>query len=338
MPRTGAENAMNWNAGIGMLLVLTAVGASDPAGGAPSAPSRLVVLPRRAVLAPGASLRLAVALDSGRGDCRRLGETDRIHLASSCPLRVDVFKDLVIRVRKSAPTGTCAHIMVCYENHCAEAVVEVRYSLKETARMGKDGVAIVTNPGDPAVLVDKSRALPANYIPPDLVEPSVPFSFKGKAEKRLMRAMAASALEKLFHAAARSGLHLYAVSGYRSYRRQAELFKYYTERDGLNLAERESARPGHSEHQTGLAMDVSCAEVNYLLDERFADTPEGKWLAAHAARFGFIIRYPRKSEASTGYMYEPWHIRYVGVELARTLAEQGLTLEEFFSGETPVTS
>ena len=89
------------------------------------------------------------------------------------------------------------------------------------------------------------------------------------------------------------------------------------------------AKPGTSEHQTGLALDVSSPEVDYELEEIFAETPEGKWLAVYAPMFGFILRYPKGKENITGYAYEPWHIRYVGKSLSLYLSLTGMTLEEY---------
>ncbi|MBQ3861890.1 MAG: M15 family metallopeptidase, partial [Clostridia bacterium] len=132
-----------------------------------------------------------------------------------------------------------------------------------------------------------------------------------------------SALDALSAGAAANGLSIYAISGYRSYEYQLGLYDRYVARDGKAEADRYSARAGHSEHQTGLAVDVNSLEY------AFADTAEGQWLAAHCAEYGFILRYPEGKEEITGYRYEPWHIRYLGVETAKKVAESGLTLEEY---------
>jgi D-alanyl-D-alanine carboxypeptidase len=118
-------------------------------------------------------------------------------------------------------------------------------------------------------------------------------------------------------------LNIWICSGFRSYAYQQNLYNRYVARDGKAEADRYSARPGHSEHQTGLAMDVNS------VGQSFAYTSEGKWLAAHAHEYGFIIRYPKGKEDITGYMYEPWHIRYVGVEIAKEITEAGITFEEY---------
>lgn len=124
--------------------------------------------------------------------------------------------------------------------------------------------------------------------------------------------------------AAADGIGLFVCSGFRSYTYQASLYNNYVNRDGRAAADTYSARPGHSEHQTGLAIDVNST------DGSMATSPEGIWLAAHCAEYGFIIRYPQGKEEITGYMYEPWHVRYVGKALAAELTESGLTLEEYF--------
>lgn len=117
------------------------------------------------------------------------------------------------------------------------------------------------------------------------------------------------------------------LSGYRSYSYQEELYNDYVKKYGKEKASTFSAEPGHSEHQSGLALDVG------KLDESYATTPEGKWLAANAYKYGFIIRYPKGKENITGYAYEPWHIRYLGKELAEKVYKSGLTLEEYFGIE-----
>ncbi|MBP2017272.1 D-alanyl-D-alanine carboxypeptidase [Symbiobacterium terraclitae] len=192
-------------------------------------------------------------------------------------------------------------------------------------------VKMVTNPDAIDVLVNKEWALSPDYVPPDLVEPNVRFIFAEKHERRLMRAEAAAALEEMFAAAEEDGIYLAGVSGYRSYAYQEMLFTAYVSADGLENAERYSARPGHSEHQTGLAMDISGSTGECAADDCFAGTPEAEWLAAHAHEFGFIVRYPEGKEEITGYMYEPWHVRYLGKELAQKVHATGLTYEEYLA-------
>ncbi len=195
-------------------------------------------------------------------------------------------------------------------------------------------IQVTSNPEDIAVLVNKHYKLPGEYEPPDLVEPNVPFIFSEKSEKRLMRKEAAEALEKLFAGAKQDGVSLAGVSAYRSYKTQNRLFSYYASKDGIEAANKYSALPGQSEHQTGLAIDVSGIGGKCAAEDCFAGTTEAKWLAAHAAEYGFIIRYPKGKESLTGYSYEPWHIRYVGKEIAGEIAAKGITLEEYLSNGT----
>jgi len=200
---------------------------------------------------------------------------------------------------------------------------------QETNSSGENPDQVVTDPTNVLVLVNKSHRLPDGYRPPDLVEPKVPFPFKEKLEKRLLRKVAGSALEKLFAGAQSAGLHLYAQSGFRSYERQKAIFASNAKKYGEKKANMVSAYPGESEHQTGLTMDVTTPSVNYDLIEPFGTTAEGRWLKEHAHEYGFIIRYPKGKEAITGYSYEPWHIRYVGVKAASEMAGRGITLEEY---------
>jgi LAS superfamily LD-carboxypeptidase LdcB len=144
-----------------------------------------------------------------------------------------------------------------------------------------------------------------------------------------MRPEAATALEKMFNRAKQENINLYATSGYRSFDRQARIFNSNVEQYGLHEANQFSARPGESEHQTGLAMDVTSPTVNFHLTKDFGATKEGEWLKKNAAKFGFIIRYPEEKEEITGYTYEPWHIRYIGDHSAQRIAENNSTLEEY---------
>jgi D-alanyl-D-alanine carboxypeptidase len=184
------------------------------------------------------------------------------------------------------------------------------------------------------VVVNKTRSLPADWKPNDLVILRV--NYRGRTVARYMRSEAAEALTELFADAAKEGIDLCAVSGYRSYSLQEIVFNNHKEQLGLSAALRVSALPGQSEHQTGLAIDISSKAMNYDLSKSFANTREGKWLAENAAKYGFILRYPEGKEEITGYDYEPWHFRYVGRDIAADATNKGLTLEEYFGiAETP---
>ena len=194
-----------------------------------------------------------------------------------------------------------------------------------------DGKDVIQNPQNTLALVNKLFGLPGDYIPGDLVRPDVPFSFgEAKLEKSLMRQEAADALEEMFAGARNDGIELAAVSGYRSYGRQETLFNAEVNKVGEEKALQAVARPGSSEHQTGLTMDISSKTNNFNLDEQFGRTKEGVWLAHNAHKYGFVLRYPRGKEDLTGYMYEPWHFRYVGIKAATEMYENDWTLEEYF--------
>lgn len=191
-------------------------------------------------------------------------------------------------------------------------------------------------PNSVTVLVNKELSLPTDYEPSDLIIPNVSFSKTVNYENSHMREVAGRALEKLFEGAKEDDIYLNAVSGYRSYKRQYDIFTNNIKNKGLEHTVKFSAKPGYSEHQTGLTMDVSCDSVNNRLEEIFADTKEGIWLAENSHRFGFIIRYPEDKTEITGYAYEPWHVRYVGVSLATYLYENNLTLEEYYNFEPSI--
>lgn len=181
-------------------------------------------------------------------------------------------------------------------------------------------------------LINRDYPLTSAYLPDDLVVPDIKFSFMDQtADKRKLRKVAADALEELCAAAlSESELTIYGVSGYRSYDRQYDIYGSNIIKKGIRHTNLYSAAPGNSEHQTGLAIDVSCQEVGFSLVERFAETAEGLWLKENCWRFGFILRYPKDKEHITGYAYEPWHIRYVGIPLAYYLHTNNLTLEEYY--------
>ena len=166
----------------------------------------------------------------------------------------------------------------------------------------KNGVTYVNG----VLIVNKTYSIPSTYNPGGLT------------------AETSKAFKQMQAAAKKSGISLWVCSGFRSYSYQKSLYNSYVARDGKAAADRYSARPGHSEHQTGLALDVNRASSS------FDNSKEAKWLAAHCAEYGFIIRYPKGKESVTGYKYESWHVRYVGKDLAKKVTASGLTLEEYF--------
>ncbi|SEK82117.1 M15 family metallopeptidase [Ruminococcus albus] len=163
-----------------------------------------------------------------------------------------------------------------------------------------DGLTYV----DGILIVNKTYPLPRDYAPG-------------------ISTAAQAAFDDMTAAAFNDGLYLYVNSGYRSYDEQYMLYYNYALSRGVAEADRVSSRPGHSEHQSGLCFDVNSTDFS------FSDTAEARWLAAHCADYGFIIRFPKGKEAITGYEYESWHIRYVGVDIAKEITSKGLCLEEY---------
>lgn len=181
----------------------------------------------------------------------------------------------------------------------------------ESSRIYAPPVVTVSQPGlkviDGVLIANKSFPLPDGYEPGGLL-PQV-----------------LSAWEVMVSDAKADGIDLFIISGYRSYETQKELYESYVYQNGREEADTYSARPGHSEHQTGLAFDIN--EISYS----FGETPEGRWVKENAAKYGFIIRYPQEKQTITGYIYEPWHLRYLGTDLALKVERSGLCLEEYFN-------
>lgn len=180
--------------------------------------------------------------------------------------------------------------------------------------------------GDILAPVDKQHRLPADCAPGDLV--ALPGAYTAVAHDQLMRAEAADAAVRLFEGAIADGVYIYAVSSYRSYDDQVVTFNYHVGNLGEEEAARISARPGHSEHQLGTTTDVVSASSGYTLDG-FVGTAEADWVAENAWRYGFIVSYPPGMESVTGYVYEPWHIRYVGEAVAADVQDSGMTLGQY---------
>ncbi|WP_022794277.1 M15 family metallopeptidase [Marinococcus halotolerans] len=189
------------------------------------------------------------------------------------------------------------------------------------------------NPAAVDALINREYHLPSDYEPENLVIPDVAFPFEGEPQKKYMREEPAVQLENMFAKAEEEEIELSAVSGYRSYDRQESIFAANAEKDGEEEANKYSARAGESEHQSGLAMDVSAASVGYSLTTDLGDTKEGEWLEENAHEYGFVIRYPKDKTEITGYQYEPWHVRYVGEDLAGTLHENDWVMEQYYGEE-----
>lgn len=187
--------------------------------------------------------------------------------------------------------------------------------------------------GHAATYLDWTHRLPADYVPPDLVNAVTGTPAVGVP--LAIRALAYGDLARLRTAALAAGLRLDIVSAYRSYEQQAQTFDYWTRIAGYDQALNTSARPGHSEHQLGTAIDFGDGTAAPWVYTDWATTPTGAWLASHAADFGFVMSYPKGRSAVTCYSYEPWHYRYVGTTLAKALVASGLSLREYQSVSAP---
>jgi len=181
-------------------------------------------------------------------------------------------------------------------------------------------------------LVNRCYRLASDFSPDDLSTVNVAgVNFPFGNDVHQLRETAARALEDLFQEADANGLELIMSSGYRSYDLQVFFHNQAIDSHGVEVARRISAIPGHSEHQLGLAVDLTTPvlEVYGWLHEDFSTTPEGIWINENAHYFGFILSFPPSREEDTGIIYEPWHIRYVGVEVATEIVNNGQILEEF---------
>lgn len=160
----------------------------------------------------------------------------------------------------------------------------------------------------PHYLVDRQHPLPQDYIPADLVPAPIPFDCEEDDPKRLICQLIYSPLKKMYEASQKAGIKLYGVSAFRSFKRQQEIYLASIIKNGVKHTEAYIAPPGMSEHQTGLAIDFSCPELNYALEPEFENTAEGIWLRENAIYYGFVFSYPKGGESETGYAYEPWHL------------------------------
>ena len=176
---------------------------------------------------------------------------------------------------------------------------------------------------DGIIIVNKDYSIPDTYFPQNT----------SKMISKETKSCAECIVEEVFDAfismqsdAKKSNIKLWIQSGYRSYTYQGQLYANYVKKDGEEKASTYSAQAGHSEHQTGLAIDLN------TVNDSFAKSKEGKWINENAYKYGFIIRYPKDKEQETGYKYEPWHLRYVGQELSKLLYNNGdwITLEKYF--------
>ena len=174
------------------------------------------------------------------------------------------------------------------------------------------------------ILVNKYYYLDNNYVPNNLETISTRYAL---SNMKLVKE-AKEAFENLASAAKKENLNIIAMSTYRSYDYQVNLYNRYVKQDGKEAADTYSGRPGHSEHQTGLAVDVYNGKINYT---SFEKTKEFNWMQEHAHEYGFILRFPKDKVNETGYTYESWHYRYVGIEEAKYIKENNISFEEYYA-------
>ena len=181
----------------------------------------------------------------------------------------------------------------------------------------------IKNPDSLMVLVNKLNRLQSNYVPHDLEQISLNYATNNK----FLRKEAKENFEKLSSDAKKIGYSIIAVSAYRDYDYQENLFNNYVKEKGENYALKCSAKAGHSEHQTGLSVDVMGSNNDY---DQFEKSKEFDWMKNNSYKYGFILRYPKGKEYITGFKYEPWHYRYVGKDVASIIYTEGITLEEYY--------
>ncbi|MDM8533369.1 D-alanyl-D-alanine carboxypeptidase family protein [Clostridiaceae bacterium HSG29] len=199
---------------------------------------------------------------------------------------------------------------------------KTRNKLKEIRNLKKS-----PNLENDMVLINKNYFLESKYIPDDLREVQVP-----KFKYMELKSHVALKVEEMFKDARNDGYELYFNSGYRSYEYQEKIFNRRVKSHGLEDTQKVIAIPGQSEHQTGLAFDVTCKSMDYGLGKEFENTDEFKWLINNCYKYGFILRYKKDKENITGYVYEPWHYRYIGDEkIAKEIMGNSMVFEEYLN-------
>jgi D-alanyl-D-alanine carboxypeptidase len=187
-----------------------------------------------------------------------------------------------------------------------------------------ENVTTIEQPYELLVLVNKYFRLPSGFNQYNLVNMSSKYTVND-GKQYLLAGVAYEKYIQMFDAAKKDGLSLRVISAYRTEDYQRGLYNNKVRTTGKVNADNYSARPGHSEHQTGLAVDICSTKGT------FEYTSEFKWLQNHAHEYGFILRYPKGKEWITGYSYEPWHYRYVGTDAAKIIYEEGITYEEYYA-------
>lgn len=203
-----------------------------------------------------------------------------------------------------------------------------------SAAESTNSVRMAQNIDSLTVLVNKQYVLPSKYVPKNLTMANpkiVHYTISGKHDRNYVRKEVANPLLNLIKDSKKNGLDLWVSSAYRSFQYQKNLFHRNVTSVGYDKTIQVVAKAGRSEHQTGLSIDFTTKSTGFSLEENFEKTREGKWLKQNAHKYGFIMRYPKGKEKITGYNYEPWHFRYVGKTLAKTLYTKKITLEEYYS-------
>ncbi len=187
-------------------------------------------------------------------------------------------------------------------------------------------VTIDSDNGDKLILVNKKYAVSSRFKPINLVKIDGSLCTN---QGQYLKSEAYSAYKNMLADAKAQGFNIKICSAYRTYDTQRYLFTNYVKTHDLDYALISSAFPGRSEHHTGLALDVTSKSMGWALSQNFINYPDGKWINDNCANYGFIIRYPQGKTDITGYKYEPWHLRYVGVDVATDIMSRGITLEEY---------
>lgn len=177
-----------------------------------------------------------------------------------------------------------------------------------------------------AILVNKFYYLSSNYVPEDLVDVSIKYYYGTQKQTRME---VYEAFKSMWEDAYKEGIYLIIDSAFREYDKQESVYREYENKHGTKFADSIAARPGFSEHQTGLALDIYSKECTSA--SQFKDTKTYAWLIENAHKYGFILRYPKGKEKITGYNYESWHYRYLGVELATKVYNEGITYDEYYA-------
>lgn len=260
----------------------------------------------------------------------QISQNDSIDYLSYVEGNKDIKKDIQYTPIDSSKLGTYE---VQYTKTYDDGQKEVQKLTIDVVRMYKNGIfnpvdvqpETVQNPEDITVLVNKTHQIPEGWKPNDLVDVI--------DSHQQLRKEAAKAYEEFYQATKKQGIKCYAISGYRTNDTQSLYWNRQVQIRGEEYASQYSAYPGRSEHQLGLAIDVSYQATGDRLTEKVADSEIGKFIISDGYKYGFILRYPKDKVSITNYGYEPWHMRYVGKELAKKIHDSGLTLEEYTNKE-----